>query len=287
MTFLASAALGGAIVGGAIADGVPEVAAVRAGDHVGCTAVLIAPDRLVTAAHCAGEGLAVGFARIADLRDARWIAVRAAVRHPRFDPATHARDLAVLVLAAPAPAWVVPMTFGSGDAQGPHTAMGFGHADPAGLDPHVRRAGEVAVLGSGVDELLLGPSPAAPCHGDSGGAVIAEEGAGSRLIALVAAGDPQCASHARAVRLDAHADFLAAVEAATVPGAVAAGGLCLDDASCAGGACVPADDRSGDVCAPAAASAGCDAAGGAGSGALLVLLVAGFSGLGRRGPRLP
>ncbi len=240
-----------AVVGGLPAEAMPAVVAIASGGHIGCTGTLVAPRVVLTAAHCVADGLEVGIGRAADLRDARWIDVLFAARHPRFDPATHADDVAVLVLAAPAPAWVTPIALAVARLPGAVTVVGFGHADPEGGDAHLRRLGTARVTAFDGDQLVLAPAPALPCFGDSGGAVMIETAMGLQVIGIITGGDAGCASGARAYRVDAHEATIAPVVAAATLGTVAAGAWCIDDASCASGTCwSPPDAPERGYCAP-------------------------------------
>lgn len=173
-----------------------------------CSAALIGPRAVLTAAHCLGEGaptdLAVRFAPSLD-GEGPTIAVTRGQLHPSFDPETRAFDLALLVLESDAP--VEPLTLSeAGGAVGDRVTMfGFGGVsadDPVGGE---RRSGSARIEAVEPNELRLSADPAMSCRGDSGGPVVDAEGA---ILAVTSSGDPACVAFADVARVDVARSFI-------------------------------------------------------------------------------
>jgi trypsin len=105
-----------------------------------CTASLVAPDRVLTAAHCVDDDMSpgnwtarVGVRNRANPQEGQSIAVRGIVMHPSYDNPTtgpnadvNNYDLAVMFLAAPST--VAPGPIGTATTWGDFgTALGWGH----------------------------------------------------------------------------------------------------------------------------------------------------------------
>lgn len=253
---LAAAPAAAQIVDGTVTDGHAEVVGLRAGDHVVCSGVLVSPRVVVTAAHCADDGLLVGVGGAADLHEASWFATAFTWRDPGFDSVQHRRDFAALVLAAPTAIPPVGLGVALPSAGAEVTIVGFGHASASGDDAHLRRAGTATVIAVEPDALVLAPAPSGACHGDSGGAVLWSTADGPRLVGVIVAGAAGCAGNTRAVRIDGYrAPALGPLIAAASDGEVAEGGWCVDARSCAGGTCVaPADAPTRGYCAATCAA---------------------------------
>ena len=241
-----------AIIGGTPTTGDPAVVGLVIGGEIACTGTLIDPRVVVTAGHCTILGptaVVVG----ADRASGREVAVDTALTHPDFGYAGLVDDLGFLVLAAPiaeAPAGL-GSTAPAVDATVRVVGFGVTALDGSGGTKH---EGPARIAAVDADELTLAPAPATPCHGDSGGPVFADLGAGEQLVGVVSSGDAACTT-AQLTRVDVHAALIADVvrraHAAGRPG-----DACWSDAGCAAGACVRFSDDSHGVCAPACA-AGC------------------------------
>ncbi|MBL8623112.1 MAG: trypsin-like serine protease [Myxococcales bacterium] len=241
-----------AIIGGTPTTGDPAVVGLVIGGEVACTGTLIDPRVVVTAAHCtilAPTAVVVG----ADRATGQEVAVATALTHPDFGYAGLVNDLGLLILAddltlPPVARGATPPAV---DAMVRLVGFGATTADGTGGRKHEGWARIAAVA---ADELTLAPAPATPCHGDSGGPVLADLGAGEQLIGVVSSGDAACTT-AQLTRVDVHAALIADV-LARAHAAGRAGDACWSDAGCAAGACAWFDAASHGVCAPAC-DAGC------------------------------
>ncbi|HET6858518.1 MAG TPA: serine protease [Streptomyces sp.] len=188
----------------------------RAGQF--CGGVLVAPTKVVTAAHCVSqEVLGVPMDRLSDLRviagrsdlreaDGQEIAVSGVRTNPDYDATTNSGDLAVLTLSRALPDHHALAVAGKADAANdPGTAAlvyGWGDTTGRGTYPFALRAAPVSVLpdaaceraypgftnGRYASATMLCAGDAAgghdACQGDSGGPLVA----GGRLIGLVSWG---------------------------------------------------------------------------------------------------
>lgn len=176
-----------------------------------CSGALIAPDVVLTAAHCVNifgpEGPYEIFlgAELLPEPQGRFVQVAGAVLHPDYEPRTHAFDVALLRLATPVevPPIALPEPASLPLAQGtPARVLGFGDTKDANALAGRRRQGMLSVLEVTESAFRAGPAPSMSCVGDSGGPVLVNNGEREVLAGITVSGDVACRTEAVNVRVD-------------------------------------------------------------------------------------
>jgi hypothetical protein len=229
---LAALALATAIAlpAGAVIDGRPShdpavVRLTRAGKPA-CTATVIGPGLLLTAAHCLHPPGSVTSLAAVGTHGGEAVVTAARVA-PRFDSVTLADDLAVLTVrpeSFPEPATEAllgePAEFGRGELV---RFLGYGEMALAQLEPSPQSEGRARIDEVAPRSLSLRPAPGRPCSGDSGGPVFAARDGQRYLVGVVSAGQVDCRADSIATRTLAFAPFVE-MAAAERPEAEPAGG---------------------------------------------------------------
>lgn len=177
----------------------------------GCTGVVVAPQVVLTAAHCgdAINRVMVGGTTVLPVlsSDARVVGVRQAVVHPDYDDPSHRNDITVLILDAPARVPPAPLaTFDEISAATAFDVVGFGYNDPTrplGLGTKRRATVPLAAIMQRREGEDLGQLPQTlgfhpeyefvagrkhlgidSCNGDSGGPIYVSVGGAFKVAGL-------------------------------------------------------------------------------------------------------
>lgn len=259
---------GSAIVGGEESPGDTAVVALVArrtrcmGEPLTllCSGALVAPDVVLTAAHClqvfGPEGAYEVFLGTRLLPEpepgGRFVRVARAVVHPGYVRGSHAWDVALLRLAAPVavePLRLPEAGWGRLEAGQRVRAVGFGETRQASEPMGWRRSGGLVVEQVEETAFRAGPGPAMSCVGDSGGPVLALGDSGREvLVGVTVSGDPACRAEARHVRVEALVEAFLRPFLAEPPGAP--GRVLRPEALCREACASSAECPSGLSCEP-------------------------------------
>lgn len=192
-----------AVVGGEpVDDGGFVVALLTAGGEQFCGGALVAPARVVTAAHCVAGRAPSGMRVVAGRTDLRGTggvtaAVTAVWTHPAFRGSTRGHDLAVLTVERPLPYPTVALASVDPPPATPATVLGWGRTGEREPRSSRLRAAIVPVRADAdcgasyrafraASMLCAGPPGGGvdACQGDSGGPLVV----GGRLVGVVSWG---------------------------------------------------------------------------------------------------
>ena len=227
------------IVGGSTVEGTEfdDCVAVGDDDRFGCTGTLIAPNVVLTAAHCEALHTRV-FIGNSLSKKGREFRVREHVRHEKFD-GKFRNDLMILILEKKVTG-VKPRALASSsliDAANTARVVGFGTTDVHATQGFgVKRKTDVPIVSQGCRGSVKGKSDAAvygchqdreivagkplflhdTCKGDSGGPFFIKDAKGSwRLAGVTSRGTDlrftMCGDGGLYVRVDAYARWIASV----------------------------------------------------------------------------
>jgi len=206
---------GSPIVGGSPTQEFESVVLVAAGPHR-CTGTVIAPDVVLTAAHCVDDfdgevevfwcddcasGWSEDIQRTTDVH-----------LYPHFNPDTMYGDLAVVMLPRAASTRPIPIDRGdpspSWQAQDPPTFVGFGTTQAVTEDGGVKREVRIPLDEWDSAFLYYEDTHRQTCFGDSGGPALVQRGGDWTVAGVNSYGDDHCNEFGVSVRVDAFQDWI-------------------------------------------------------------------------------
>lgn len=226
-----------AIIGGAVDDTDEAVVALVerpvCSDEftIACSGTVVAPQIVLTAAHCVPPGAAREVHVGSPVGAGRFVKSVDAIRHPSFDDATHAFDVAIVRLAEPVEVTPVPLPTAMLDASfvgASARVVGFGVEAAGAIADGKRRSGTMTIQTVAANTFAATPAPSNTCGGDSGGPVFVSVGADEQLLGVTVAGDPTCTVDATNGRVDISvADFIQPYLGMPVPAPPVGPGPCM------------------------------------------------------------
>lgn len=211
------------IIGGSEFEGLPAVGALLRNGKMWCSATLIAPRKVLTAAHCLEETdfSSLMFVGGTDISNPLYSLKVSSIKiHPRYDTFGIRNDLGLVFLSQDAP--VEPMALIDHiDESWVGTDLLFvGFGDDDGVfhsGSGIKRAVQMSIVKMLEKTFGYGSSKKNTCNGDSGGPSFFQQTDGSyRLVGVTSFGDTYCMEYGIHTRVDMFKDFIAAEENSTI-----------------------------------------------------------------------
>ncbi|MBC7659921.1 MAG: trypsin-like serine protease [Chitinophagaceae bacterium] len=204
------------IIGGELFDGMPEVGILTRNGAMHCTATLVSPTRIITAAHCVDQRLysssKFAFATGRDLKSSIPIAVDHVVAHPQYDLETNANDIAYADLHEASPLTVSVLYKGpySGLLGQSLVLVGYGSSELNGQGSSgTKRLVSMKVSAISDSKLRFEEVGKSACSGDSGGPAFVRQSDGTLALAgITSCGAVRCNSYGVYTRIDPYLGFL-------------------------------------------------------------------------------
>lgn len=203
------------IVGGAAYTGAPAVGSIRYQGGNYCTGTVIAPRKVVTAAHCLDElaATAFDFALGPDSANPTTvIKVTGGAQHPQWDKSNILNDIAYLTLETDAPVTpsLVLNTLDSSWLNVDLLFVGYGVDDGERASGNgIKRSVTMPISEVGATQFAYETAGKNTCSGDSGGPAFFIDPAGNYLLAgTTSYGDTYCLEYGVDTSVSAFKDFL-------------------------------------------------------------------------------
>jgi MYXO-CTERM domain-containing protein len=258
--------------------------------QLGCTGTLIAPDAVLTAAHCIDAdltgGIVPGFTLALDTVTATptFVPGRAIFAHESFDIEGGAVeglgtffDVGIVLLQEPITS-VAPVRMPRPDQAAELIAgleleiAGYGRTDPQTDEFGVMYDATTELISMNPSEIQVGMGAPQPqnCNGDSGGPAMADLGDGRRIVGIVSRSfsGPECTMGGIDTRVDAYLTWIHSKVPSGIPCGSGLAEPCPVD---------PEDEDGGGCCSTGGGARGA-------TGALFLVIVVGLTLLRRRQP---
>jgi V8-like Glu-specific endopeptidase len=256
------------IIGGSTDPGDPAVVALYTGNGSLCTATVVSPTVLLTAAHCVSPqtvGNTTFRAFFGPNLDKQmggtWIDVKETHYDTLFNVnnLSGGHDIAVAILASPTSVTPIPINRSStvsGLTGQPVRLVGYGNDNgSAGTGAGLKRQTTTTLVEARATLLHIGNSQKETCNGDSGGPAFMDFGGVAKLVGVTSYGQVGCTGGGWDTRVDVYGTFLDTwVKTGTTPpptctpscgtktcgddGCGGTCGTCAGGSTCSAGQCV-------------------------------------------------
>ena len=206
------------IIGGRETSEWPAVGYLARNNDMWCTATLIAPNKILTAAHCVSprNGRDVYSFHVGPKVGAtRAYGVSKVVAHPKYDSDASHYDIAYLELAETVPEAILPVasSLGAVPVGEELLLIGYGRNQPpasgAGGGSGIKRRGLTKIVAVNETKIRAQVAGVSSCNGDSGGPALFTRPDGSvAIVGVVSCGDFTCGSYGVYTRTDRFRTFL-------------------------------------------------------------------------------